>query len=157
MLWNRESIKKNPYYMVHPFSLCIQSPVSLFKALMMLHLCKGFGFASAVSSDSLTRSCISPDNRSSETSSALKKEDGSYQHLLWFVAFWGWFLHIKSGTYFGSCCIFIPENTYFCKENFLQAYKGNLCSFVSCLHCLSADNVMKGMKLPLCLNNKWNQ
>lgn len=55
----------------------------------MLHPCKGFGFALAVLSDSLARIHLSLDNRSSETSSALKKEDGSYQHLFWFMACWG--------------------------------------------------------------------
>lgn len=98
----------------------------------MLHPCKGFGFASAVPSDSLARIHLSQDNRSSETSSALKKEDGSYQHLFLFVAFWGCFLRVESGTYFGCCGIFIPENTYFSEENFLQTYKGKLCSFVNC-------------------------
>lgn len=85
----------------------------------MLHPCKGFGFPSAVPSDSLARIHLSQDNRSSETSSALKKEEWFLPALLLVCGILGLIFIHRQWYLFWILLYFYSRNCLFLKGKFL--------------------------------------
>jgi len=109
--------------------------------MLMLHPCKGFGFVSAFPSGSLAKIHLPQENRSSETTSALRKEDGSYQHLFSVCGVLELIFTQRVVLILNAAVFLFHKILFFCKENLLQKYKGKLCCFVNCF-CTVRQQIM---------------